>query len=162
MVLILVPVPLVLALVNHDSSASGAIPIGVVCVVSIWYSWQKWQRHPEETQSIAFMGLDRRTRWAAYRSMWRGSALENPVVLTIVESMYAHLRRSSLMVLATMCAAAVMGVALVQVGGGTYAQWVSIGIVALLALAIAQQRWLLNRAAVVIAQSRGAVPRGGV
>ena len=68
LVLTLVPVPVILVmLLNHDTSAAGVIPIGIVCIVTISTSWRKWQRHPEETQSIAFMGLDRRTRRAAYR-----------------------------------------------------------------------------------------------
>jgi hypothetical protein len=59
-----------------------------------------------------------------------------------------------------MCAAAVLGVALVQVGGGRYAGWMSIGIVARLGLTVGQQRWMINRAAKVIERSRAKVPDG--
>ena len=62
--------------------------------------------------------------------------------------------------IASMCAAAVLGVALVQAGGGLYAGWISIAIVALLVLAIVQQRWMIKRAAEVIDQSRSKVPGG--
>ena len=147
-------------LINHDVSVSAAIPIAVVYLVVISYSWHKWQRHPEETQSIAFIGLDRRSRWSVYRSMWRRSGIDDPVVLTIFESMYAHVRRSFAIVIASMCAAAVLGVALVQAGGGLYAGWISIEIVALLVLAVVQQRWMIKRAADVIDQSRAKVPGG--
>jgi hypothetical protein len=154
LIVALVPVPVIVMLLNNDTSAAGVIPVVLVLAVTVYYSWQKWQRHPEETQSIAFMGLDRRTRWSAYRSMWRGTGVDSPVVLTIFESIYAHLRRSFAMVIATMCVTAGLGVTLVQVGGSANAMWVSTGIVALLALAIAQQGWIVKRAGVVIDRSR--------
>jgi hypothetical protein len=62
---------------------------------------------------VAFLGLDRRRRGATYRSMWRGSAIEDPVVLTIVDSIDHDLHRS---VSPVVGAVAAMALVLFEVG----------------------------------------------
>jgi hypothetical protein len=153
LVLSMVPAPFVVMLTNRDSSLSAVIPVFVVCVGSVSYSWNKWRRRPEDAPSITFMGLDRKTRWSAYRSLWRGSGVDDPIVLAMFESMHDHLRRSFAMVAASLCAAAVAGAALVYGGDGLHAGWVSMGIAVLLGTAITLQRLSISRSAVVIDRS---------
>jgi hypothetical protein len=135
--------------VIDDRGMAGVIPIGIACVVAISYSWTKWQRRPEDSQSIAFVGLDRKRRWATYRSFLRGSRIDDPVVLTIVEAIHHHLRRTVVGVVATIVGVAIATIALVVTGGGV-SPWMPVAIVALSAFAIAEHRWLINRSAKVI------------
>jgi hypothetical protein len=156
MVVALVPLPFLLMFVNHDSASSGVIPIVVVGVVAVSYSWLKWQRRPEDTQSVAFMGLDRRTRWSTYRSIWRGRSIDDPVVLTMVETMHEHLRQRSALVVATLVAIAVATVALVELGGdGLHAGWITLTMV-VLAASVGGLRWVMRRGALVVGRSQAA------
>jgi hypothetical protein len=136
--------------VIDDRGMAGVIPIGIACVVAISYSWTKWQRRPEDSQSIAFVGLDRKRRWATYRSFLRGSRIDDPVVLTIVEAIYHHLRRTVVGVVATIVGVTVATIALVVTGGDGVSPWIPVAIIALSAGAIAEHRWLINRSAKVI------------
>ncbi len=43
--------------IDDDRSLAGMIPIAIACAVAISYSWTKWQRGPEDSQSVAFLGL---------------------------------------------------------------------------------------------------------
>jgi hypothetical protein len=140
----------VLMTVIDDRGLAGVIPIGIACIVAISYSWTKWQRRPEDSQSIAFVGLDRKRRWATYRSLLHGSRIDDPVVLTIVEAIHQHLRRSVVVVVATIVAVTIATVALVVTGGDGVNPWMPVAIVALSAVAIAEHRWLINRSAKVI------------
>ena len=99
--------------INDDRSLAGMIPIAIACAVAISYSWTKWQRGPEDSQSVAFVGLDRKRRWATYRSLLRGSRIDDPVVLTIVETIHRRLRRSVMVVVAAMEAVTIATIALV-------------------------------------------------
>src|SRR3954471_2588143 len=114
MVLAFVPAPFLVMVTNHDRSLLGVIPVGIACVVATSYSWTKWQRRPEDAQFVAFVGLDRTRQWATYRSMRHGTAIDDPVVLTIVESIHHHLRRSLPAVVATIFAISAMAIALVE------------------------------------------------
>jgi hypothetical protein len=155
MFLAYIPIPFVLiAITNNDHDLVGLIPLGVTFVVGISYSWTKWQRRPEDSQSVAFVGLDRKRRWATYRSMLRGSRIDDPVVLTIVESIHQHLRRSVVVVVATIVAIAVTTVVLVETGSDSVSPWIPAAIVVLAGGAIAEHRWIINRSALVIARSR--------
>jgi hypothetical protein len=149
-----VPSPFLVMATNDDRSLLGVIPVGIACVVATSYSWTKWRRRPEDSQSVAFVGLDRRRRWATYRSMWNGSRIDDPVVLTIVESIHHHLSRSVPAVVATMVAMAAMAVALVESAGNGVSFWVPAVIVMVAGGAIAEHRWVINRAGVVIDRSR--------
>jgi hypothetical protein len=156
LILAMLPSPFLVMWMNHDSGATGLVPIFVAGFAGISYSWTKWQKRPEDTQSIAFMGLDRRTRWSTYRALWRGSPIADPVVLTMLETIHGHVRESFWIVTAAMVAAAATGVVLVSAAGDGHAgQW-SVAIVAILAVAIAVHRLLTTRAALVIARSRRA------
>ena len=154
MILAFVPAPFLVMVANDDSSLLGVLPVGIACVVAASYSWTKWQRRPEDSQFVAFVGLDRRRQWATYRSMRNGTGIDDPVVLTIVESIHHHLRRSLPAVVATMVVIAAMVVALVEAAGNGVSFWVPA--VSLMAVggAIAGHRWVINRAGVVIDRSR--------
>jgi len=154
MILVCVPSPFLVMKLNHDSSLASLIPIGISIVGGISYSWAKWRRRPEDAQSVAFVGLDRRRRAATYRSMWRGTAIEDPVVRTIVESIDDHLRRSVWPVIVAVAAVAVMTMALVAGAGDTVAFPVFIVIGAIAAGVIAAHRWLMARLAFVLDQGR--------
>jgi hypothetical protein len=114
------------------------IPLGITLVAAISYSWVKWRRRPEDSQSIAFVGLDRKRQWATYRSILRGNRIDDPVVLTIFESIHDHLRRSVAAVVATTVAIAVMARALVEASGADVSLWVPVAIVMLAGGAIAE------------------------
>jgi hypothetical protein len=88
MILAFVPAPFLVMVTNHDRSLLGVIPVGIACIVATSYSWTKWQRRPEDSQFVAFVGLDRRRQWATCRSMRYGTGIDDPVVLTIVESIH--------------------------------------------------------------------------
>jgi hypothetical protein len=154
MVLLCLPSPFVVMKLNHDSSLAAVIPIGISCLGGVCYSWAKWRRRPEDAQSVAFVGLDRRRRGATYRSMWRGTAIEDPVVLTIVESIDHHLRRSVWSVVAAVGVVAVMTIALLAGGGGGVALPASIVIGVIAAAVIAGHRWLMNRLGLVLDRGR--------
>ena len=154
MILACIPSPFLVMAANNDSSLAGLIPIGVAFAVGISYSWTKWQRRPEDSQSIAFVGLDRKRRWATYGSLLRGSRIDDPVVLTIVESIHHHLRRSVAAVVATIVVIAAATIALVEASGGTASPWLPAAIVVVAAGAIAEHRWIINRSALVIDRSR--------
>ena len=123
-------------------------------VGSISYSWSKWRRHPEDTQSIAFLGLSRARRRAAYRSLRTRSPIDDPVVLTMVESMHEHQARTCALMIAAVVAVAGSGVALTGMSGDRTGTAAAIAIVVVAASAIAQQRWLTHRAGEVIGRSR--------
>ena len=155
MVLLCLPLPFVVMQLNGDSSFGSVIPVGIACFGGLCYSWAKWRRRPEDTQSVAFVGLDRRKRAATYRSMWRGTAIEDPVVLTIVESIDEHLRRSVWPVIAAVVAVAAMTIALVAGGGGGAAALPASLVVGVIAVAvIAAHRWLMNRVGLVLDRGR--------
>jgi hypothetical protein len=154
MILAFVPISFVVMASNDDYSLASVIPLVVTFVGAISYSWAKWRRRPEDSQSVAFVGLDRKRQWATYRSLFRGSRIEDPVVLTIVESMHHHLRRSLAVVVATTVAIAVMGLVLVEVGSDGVSFWVPVAIVVLAGGAVAEHCWVVNRAGVVIDRSR--------
>ena len=86
MILAFVPAPFLVMVANDDRSLLGVIPVGIACVVAASYSWTKWQRRPEDSQFVAFVGLDRSRQWATYRSMRYGNEIDDPVVLTITET----------------------------------------------------------------------------
>ncbi len=154
MVLAFVPAPFLVMLTNDDRSLLGVIPIGIACVVATSYSWAKWQRRPEDTQFVAFVGLDRRRQWATYRSMRHGTCIDDPVVLTIIESIHHHLRRSLPAVVATILVIAAMAVALLEAAGTGVGLWVPTAALVLAGGAIAANRWVINRAGIVIDRSR--------
>jgi hypothetical protein len=154
MILAFVPAPFLVMAANDDRSLLGVIPIGIACVVAASYSWTKWQRRPEDSQFVAFVGLDRRRQWATCRSMRYGTGIDDPVVLTIVESIHHHLRRSLPTVVATIVVIAAMAVALVEAAGNGIS--FSVPAVSLIVAggAIAGHRWVINRAGLVIDRSR--------
>jgi hypothetical protein len=154
MILAFVPSPFLVMLTNNDRSMLSLIPIGIACIVAVSYSWNKWQRRPEDSQSVAFVGLDRKRRWATYRSMREGTRIDDPVVLTIVESIHHHLKGSVPAVVATMIVIAAMAIALIEVAANSVNFWLSALIVVLAAGAIGGHRWVINRARVVIDRSR--------
>ena len=153
MILAFVPSPFLVMETNDDYSLFGVMPVGIACVVAISYSWTKWQRRPEDSQSVAFIGLDRRRQLATFRSMRDGTGIDDPVVLTIVESIHHHLRRSVSVVLATIVVIAAMAVALVETAGNGVSFWVPAVIVMVAGGAIAGHRWVIHRAGVVIDRS---------
>jgi hypothetical protein len=153
MVVLCVPLPFVVMWSNHDSSLVAVLPVVLGCVVGISSSWSKWRRRPEDAQSVAFLGLHRTARGATYRSLWRGSAIDDPVVLTIVESIDRHLRQSVGLVVATVVTAAALAVLLVRMGGaeGTV---VIVALIGLLAAGIlGGHRILMARLDVVVHRS---------
>ena len=154
MILAFVPSPFLVMATNHDRSLLGVIPVGIACVVATSYSWTKWQRRPEDSQFVAFVGLDRRRQWATYRSMRYGTGIDDPVVLTIVESIHHHLSRSVPAVVATMVVIAAMAVALVEAAGNGVSFWVPAVCLMVAGGAIAGHRWIIVRAGVVIDRSR--------
>jgi hypothetical protein len=83
-----------------------------------------------------------------------GTGIDDPVVLTIVESIHHHLRRSVPAVVATMVVIAAMAVALVEAAGNGVS--LSVPAVSLMVAggAIAGHRWVINRAGIVIDRSR--------
>jgi len=154
MVLAFVPSPFVVMALNNDRSLAGVMPIGIVCVATVSYVWSKWQRRPEDSQSVAFVGLDRSRRRETYRSLLSGRRIDDPVVLTIVESIHHHMRRSVAAVVASIVVIAVMAVALVEAGGDGVSFWVPVAIMVLAGGAIAEHLWVINRAGLVIERSR--------
>jgi integral membrane sensor domain MASE1 len=83
-----------------------------------------------------------------------GTGIDDPVVLTIIESIHHHLRRSLPAVVATMVAITAMAVALVEAAGSGVSFWVPAVSVIVAGGAIAGHRWVINRAGVVIDRSR--------
>lgn len=159
LVLIVVLLSIVTALnvlINREQLAVQLAVFIPTCVASVSYSWTKWRRHPEDAQSIAFLGLDRDRRRAAYRSLRTGSAIDDPVVLTMIESMHEHQRRTCVLMIAATVAVGASAVALAAASGDPVAAIVAVAIVAVTAGAIAQQRWLTHRAGDVIGRSHAA------
>ncbi|HEY0484047.1 MAG TPA: hypothetical protein VGD37_41295 [Kofleriaceae bacterium] len=154
MILAFVPAPFLVMLTNDDRSLLGVIPVGIACVVATSYSWTKWQRRPEDTQFVAFVGLDRRRQWSTYRSMRYGTGIDDPVVLTIIESIHHHLRRSLPAVVATIVVVAAMAVALVEAAGNRTTLWEPAVALMLAGGAITGHRWIINRAGLVIDRSQ--------
>jgi hypothetical protein len=150
MIVAFIPSPFVVMATNHDTEFTGYVPLGIAILVGISYSWTKWQRRPEDSQSVAFIGLDRKRRWGAYRSMWSGRQIEDPVVHTIVESIHHHLQRTVLSVVAAMVALAAATLALVVAGTDEVNTWAVGVIVVVAAGALGGHRWLINRSALVI------------
>jgi hypothetical protein len=157
MVLLSLPLPFVVMKLNNDITFAGVIPVFLGCLGGISYSWAKWRRRPEDAQSVAFVGLDRRRRSATYRSMWRGIAIEDPVVLTIVESIDHHLRLSFWSVVAAVVALAAAAITLIEIGGGGSSVGALVAastIGALAAAVIGAHRWVMNRITVVLDRGR--------
>ena len=154
MVLGFEPAPFLVMLTNDDRSLLGVIPVGIACVVATCYSWTKWQRRPEDTQFVAFVGLDRRRQWATYRSMRYGTGIDDPVVLTIIESIHHHLGRSLPAVVATILLIAAMAAALVEAAGNDVSLWAPAVALVLAGGVITAHRWVINRAGVVIDRSQ--------
>jgi hypothetical protein len=154
MILAFVPAPFLVMVTNDDRSLLGVIPVGIACIVATSYSWTKWQRRPEDSQFVAFVGLDRRRQWATCTSMRYGTGIDDPVVLTIVESIHHHLRRSLPAVVATILVTAAMAVALVEAAGNGISFWAPAMSLIMAGGAIAGHRWVINRAGVVIDRSR--------
>src|SRR5437763_257312 len=69
MVLLYLPTPFVVMKLNNDTSLVSVIPIALACLGGTSYSWAKWTRRPEDSQSVAFLGLDRKRRGTTYRSL---------------------------------------------------------------------------------------------
>lgn len=153
MVLVCLPAPFLVMKLNNDTSFASVIPVGISVFGGLSYSWAKWRRRPEDSQSVAFVGLDRKRRGATYRSMWRGTAIEDPVVVTIVESIDHHLRGSVWPVIAAVVAVGVMTIALVA-GGGGGALPASIVVGVIVASVLASHRWLMHRVGLVLDQGR--------
>ena len=154
MVFIFLPPPFVVMMLNTDASLASMIPIGLVCVGGLSYSWAKWARHPEDAQSVAFLGLERGRRGGAYRSVWHAKAIKDPVVLTIVESIDDHLHRSLWAVATGVVAVAVMAIALIAGSRNGHAWVVSIVVGLGAAVFLSGHRWLIGRIGVVLQRSR--------
>src|SRR3954453_12224002 len=69
MIVVCLPLPFLVMALNDDGSYANVLPIALACLGGISYSWSKWKRRPEDTQSIAFVGLSRTQRRSTYRSM---------------------------------------------------------------------------------------------
>lgn len=158
MVLMYLPAPFVVMLLNNDTSLVSVIPIAVACLAGTSYSWAKWRRRPEDSQSVAFVGLDRKRRGTTYRSMWHGTAIDDAVVVTIVESIDCHLRRSLWPVVAAVVAVAAAAIVLVEVGGGEGSTLIAIAIGVLAAAVVAAHRWVMNRVTLVLDRGRQPAP----
>lgn len=154
MVLAFVPSPFLVMWTNDDSSFASLIPIALACFGGLTYSWAKWARRPEDAQSVAFVGLDRRQRGATYRSVWRGDPITDPVVLTIIESIDRHLRQSVWGVVAAVVAIAGMTVALIQMAGPHPTTGIASAIIGVVAASfIAMHRVLMSRIRVSVLRS---------
>ena len=153
MVLACLPSPFIVMAMNDDSSFASVIPVLLACFGGVSYSWSKWRRRPEDSQSIAFVGLSRAQRRATYRSLWRGSCVEDPVVLSIVEAMHQHMRRGLWLVLAATITVGALGAALASSSGRGGVLWVVLATVVIVYVGAAGVRWVTNRAGVVISQS---------
>ena len=87
--------------------------------------------------------------------MWRGTSIDDPVVVTIVESIDRHLRRSVWPVIAAVVAVAATAIGLVEVGSfGAGAMLPAIVIGVLAAAVIATHRWVMNRVGLVLDRGR--------
>ena len=157
MILVCVPAPFIVMKLNDDSSLASLIPIGLACFGGICYSWSKWTRRPEDAQSVAFVGLDRRRRGATYRAMRTGTGIDDPVVYTIVESISHHMHRVGVWPLVvTATAIAVPGVALLVAGGHGSGVVVAAGVAVLLgAMTVAAYRWVSIRVEQVLSHRPG-------
>src|SRR4051812_17939140 len=155
MVLLCLPSPFIVMASNDDSSLASVIPVLLACLGGVSYSWSKWRSRPEDSQSIAFVGLSRAQRGATYRSMWRGSRIEDPVVLSIVEAMHQHMRRGGLLlVVAATVASGALGAALAASSGQGGGVWFSLAIALVVTMTVTGLRWVNDRAGLVIRHSR--------
>jgi hypothetical protein len=154
MVLMYVPAPFLVMKLNNDTSLMSVVPVAFACLGGTSYSWAKWRRRPEDSQSVAFVGLDRERRRTTYRSIWRGTAIDDAVVVTIVESIDHHLRGSLWPVVAAVIAVAAAAIALVEAGGGAGSTLAAIAIGLLAAAVIAAHRWVTNRVGLVLDRDR--------
>jgi hypothetical protein len=156
MILACLPAPFLVMMMNNDTDfATTVIPVGLACFGAISYSWSKWKRRPEDAQSIAFVGLSRTQRGSTYRSMWRGSRIDDPVVLTIVEAMHQHMRRGGLwLIVAATVASGALGAGLAASSGQGGVAWFSLAIAVLVTTTVAGLRWVNDRAGLVIRRSR--------
>jgi hypothetical protein len=144
MLITCVPIPFVVGWINDDMSLVAMIPF-VSLVGGISYSWSKWTRRPEDSQSVAFAGLSRDQRGIAYRSLISGRAIQDPVVLTIVDSMHQHVVRTGWSAILAASGLAVAAIGLMSVGGaGT---WPVIAVVIVGIVAAIGAGWLLTRRA---------------
>src|SRR5206468_4299195 len=142
--------PFLLMMLNDGSSfATSVIPVAIACFGGISYSWSKWKRRPEDSQSIAFVGLSRAQRGSTYRSMWRGTGIDDPVVLTIVEAMHHHMRRGLWLVVAATIAVAGPAAVLAANSGRGGVIWLSAAIVTVVAATVAGHYWVTQRAGLV-------------
>ncbi len=153
MVLLCLPSPFLVMAANNDSSFASVVPVLLACFGGISYSWSKWKRRPEDSQSIAFVGLNRAQRRATYRSMRRGSRIEDPVVLSIMEAMHQHMLRGLWLVVAATITVGVLGAALAASSGQAGVIWVVLAVAVLVTGAVSGVRWVAARAGVVIAES---------
>lgn len=146
-----VPAPFLVRWLNHDTSWVALIPM-VSVLPGLWYSWSKWTSRPEDSQSIAFAGLDRSRRRLAYRSLLTASAIEDPIVLTIVDSMHQHVRRTGWS--AALAVAGLIASACLLIGGSGSPAWpVIVSLTAAGAVAIGGGWWLTRRAGAVVGRS---------
>jgi hypothetical protein len=151
----LLPVLGAVALENRGDAITALIPVVLVSIGGVSYSWSKWRTRPEDSQSIAFVGLDRSRRRETYRSLWHGKPVSDPVVLTILESMHEHVGRSLPMATVAVAAVAGCGVALVRASGSDVSLlWVALATAALVGAGVVQMRWIFKRAGAVIDRSR--------
>jgi hypothetical protein len=145
------PAPFLVRWLNHDSSWVALVPMLSV-LPGLWYSWSKWKQRPEDSQSIAFAGLDRSRRRLAYRSLVTGSAIEDPIVLTIVESMHEHVKRTGWT--AALAVAGLTATACLLAGGSGSRLWPAIAaLVSGGVLAIGAGWWITRRAGDVLGLS---------
>jgi hypothetical protein len=148
-----VPIPFIAGRLNDDMSAEAMVPF-VSLIGAVSYSWSKWMRRPEDSQSIAFAGLHRSQRRVAYRSIRTGRAIDDPVVLTIVDSMHQHVQRTGWTAALAVAGLVAASVALVIAGGGGGDAWSAAGAaVAVGAAVVAAGWWLTRRVGQVLSES---------
>jgi len=146
-----VPALVLVGWLNHDASLVALIPI-VTVLPGLWYSWLKWARRPEDSQSVAFVGLDRSQRRLVYCSVATGSPLDDPIVLTIVGSMQQHMERTGWM--AALAVAGITASVCLLIGGSGTPSWPAItAVLAAGTLAIAGGWWLTRRTGQVMRRS---------
>ena len=57
MVLMYLPAPFIVMKLNNDASLVSLIPIAIACLTGTSYSWAKWRRRPEDSQSMNRVGV---------------------------------------------------------------------------------------------------------
>jgi DNA-binding PadR family transcriptional regulator len=155
MVLACIPMPFIVGWLNHDMSLVAMVPF-VSLVGGISYSWSKWMRRPEDSQSIAFAGLPRSQRRVAYRSLRTLRPIEDPIVLTIVDSMQQHVQRTGWSAAITVAGVSAVTIALIVIGGAGAGAWpASAAVVVFGVFVVVAGRWLARRAGQVVQGSDG-------